>query len=159
MINYYKILNIPDCSNILEIKKGFRVLALKYHPDKNKTEYSESKFIEIKRAYDFLSDPKRKEILDKQLRQYKAATSDGGSFIKKTNLQDNINKKYYSKFKILAFLVILIIILITIVKMLNEFPERSTSTEIERNTNDSIISPKTLDNIQPITPQSGELKF
>lgn len=160
MINYYKILNIPECSNILEIKKGFRVLALKYHPDKNNTEYSKSKFIEIKNAYDFLSDPKRKEILDKQLRQYKAATREEDIFAKKTNLHDNINKKYSSKFKRFAVLVISIIILFTIVKILNELPKRSTSIESERNINDTLSNPnQTLDNIQPITPKSGELKF
>ena len=57
MLDYYKILGIPKDSNQIQIRKAFRELALKYHPDKNKnSEESKQKFMEIVQAYEVLSD-------------------------------------------------------------------------------------------------------
>jgi len=58
-----KILNIPENSEINEeiIKKHYRMMALKYHPDKNKEIDAPSKFQEIHDAYEFLSN-KKEEI-------------------------------------------------------------------------------------------------
>lgn len=57
-----KILNIPENSEINEetIKKHYRMMALKYHPDKNKENDASSKFQEINSAYEFLSNNKEK---------------------------------------------------------------------------------------------------
>lgn len=57
-----KILNIPENSEINEetIKKYYRMMALKYHPDKNKESDASSKFQEINSAYEFLSNNKEK---------------------------------------------------------------------------------------------------
>lgn len=63
--DYYKILNISKTSSDEEIKKAYRKLALKYHPDKNKEASAEEKFKEVAEAYEILSDPKKKDIYDK----------------------------------------------------------------------------------------------
>lgn len=62
--DYYKILGIPNGANEDEIKKAYRKMALKYHPDKNKDSNAEDKFKEIAEAYDVLSDPKKRVVYD-----------------------------------------------------------------------------------------------
>ncbi|XP_006098788.2 dnaJ homolog subfamily B member 5 isoform X2 [Myotis lucifugus] len=62
--DYYKILGIPSGANEDEIKKAYRKMALKYHPDKNKEPNAEEKFKEIAEAYDVLSDPKKRGLYD-----------------------------------------------------------------------------------------------
>ncbi len=62
--DYYKILGISKDAKEDEIKKAYRKMALKYHPDKNKSPGAEEKFKEIAEAYDVLSDPKKREIYD-----------------------------------------------------------------------------------------------
>lgn len=62
--DYYKILGIPSGSNEDEIKKAYRKMALKFHPDKNKDPNAEDKFKEIAEAYEVLSDPKKRVIYD-----------------------------------------------------------------------------------------------
>jgi len=60
--NYYKILNIQENTEQADIKKAYKKLAIKWHPDKNKSSNAEEKFKEISEAYQILSDPdKRKE--------------------------------------------------------------------------------------------------
>merc|ERR1712170_317154 len=62
--DYYKILGVARGASDDEIKKAYRKLALKYHPDKNQTAGAEEKFKEIGEAYDVLSDPKKKQVYD-----------------------------------------------------------------------------------------------
>merc|ERR1711962_1173048 len=62
--DYYKILGVTKGASDDEIKKAYRKLALKYHPDKNQTAGAEEKFKEIGEAYDELSDSKKKQIYD-----------------------------------------------------------------------------------------------
>jgi len=55
--NYYDILGVDNRASQAEIKKSFRTLAMKYHPDKNKSsEDSKHKFMLIIEAYEVLSD-------------------------------------------------------------------------------------------------------
>jgi len=63
--DYYKMLGISKGATEEEIKKAYRKMALKYHPDKNKSPGAEEKFKEIAEAYDVLGDSKKKEIYDK----------------------------------------------------------------------------------------------
>jgi DnaJ-class molecular chaperone len=68
--NYYKILGLKDYASISDIKKAYRSLALKYHPDQNKGGKSGADlFIEIKEAYDILTDPEKRRTFDTGLRQ------------------------------------------------------------------------------------------
>lgn len=64
MKDYYKILGIIQTSSTNEIKKAFRELALKWHPDKCKLPNAHQKFIEISEAYQFLSNPKKRKLYD-----------------------------------------------------------------------------------------------
>ncbi|MBB6498311.1 J domain-containing protein [Pedobacter cryoconitis] len=64
-VDYYKTLGIGEKATIKEIKKAFRKLAHKYHPDKNKQdENATRKFAEIYQAYKTLSDPERRNKYD-----------------------------------------------------------------------------------------------
>lgn len=63
--DYYKILGIAKGATEDEIKKAYRKMALKYHPDKNKSPGAEEKFKEIAEAYEVLHDTKKREIYDK----------------------------------------------------------------------------------------------
>jgi DnaJ-class molecular chaperone len=63
---YYDILGINKNASEEEIKKSYKKLAVKWHPDKNpdNKEESEKKFKEISEAYQVLSDPSKREIYD-----------------------------------------------------------------------------------------------
>lgn len=63
--DYYRILGISKSASDDEIKKAYRKLALKYHPDKNRSAGAEEKFKEIAEAYEVLSDAKKREVYDK----------------------------------------------------------------------------------------------
>src|SRR5688572_1390435 len=67
--NYYNILEVSRDASEDEIKKSYRKLALKYHPDKNPVgdKFAESKFKEIVDAYRVLSDKNRRTIYDYDL--------------------------------------------------------------------------------------------
>lgn len=63
--DYYKTLGVDKKASPEEIKKAFRKLAVKYHPDRNPNDKAaEDKFKEINEAYAVLSDPKKKEEYD-----------------------------------------------------------------------------------------------
>jgi len=63
--DYYNILGVPKTSTEDEIKKAYRKLALKYHPDKNKSPNAEERFKQIAEAYEVLSDKKKRATYDK----------------------------------------------------------------------------------------------
>ncbi|MBE3605673.1 molecular chaperone DnaJ [Campylobacter sp. RM13119] len=65
-VSYYEILEISQSANADEIKKAYRKLALKYHPDRNAGDKeAEDKFKLVNEAYQVLSDEKKREIYDR----------------------------------------------------------------------------------------------
>ena len=62
--DYYKSLGLVRGASEEDIKKAYKKMALKFHPDKNKTPGAEEKFKEIAEAYEVLSDPKKRQVFD-----------------------------------------------------------------------------------------------
>ena len=74
--DYYEVLGIDKSASEEEIKKAYRQMAKKYHPDMNKAPDAEEKFKEVNEAYEVLSDPQKKATYD----QYGFAGMDGANF-------------------------------------------------------------------------------
>jgi DnaJ-class molecular chaperone len=88
-LDYYDTLGLrPDASQD-EIKRAFRKLAFKYHPDRSKIPDAEEKFKEASEAYAILSDPEKK-------RQYDAAGLEG---VQKqyTQIESSVEASAFSK--------------------------------------------------------------
>jgi curved DNA-binding protein CbpA len=89
--NLYNILEINTNASINEIKKAYRKLSLKYHPDKQinsilTNEEKNEKFIKLRNAYEILSDENKRETYDKKIQKNKTNINDINNFI------DNIKK-------------------------------------------------------------------
>ncbi|XP_059626243.1 chaperone protein dnaJ 20, chloroplastic-like [Cornus florida] len=68
--SFYELLGISESGNLSEIKKAYKQLALKYHPDVSPPERMKEytrRFIRVQEAYETLSDPKTRAIYDRDL--------------------------------------------------------------------------------------------
>lgn len=82
--DFYEVLGVSRTAGDAEIKKAYRKLAKKYHPDSNPNDaVAAERFKEINEAYDVLSDPKKKKLYD----QFGAAAFEAG-FDPKAALED-----------------------------------------------------------------------
>src|SRR3984893_9653752 len=73
--DYYETLGVSRGASEDDLKKAYRRLAQQYHPDTNKEQGAEARFIEINEAYETLSDPQKRAIYDR----YGHAGLNGGS--------------------------------------------------------------------------------
>ena len=89
MKNYYQILGITSEAKLSEIKKAYRRLSIKFHPDKNPDDdgYFSDMFKQINEAYEVLSDEQKREEYDAS---YKGADQNGKDF-DDINTQDPVN--------------------------------------------------------------------
>jgi DnaJ family protein C protein 3 len=78
--NYYKILGVARTAEASQIKKAYRELALKWHPDKNadNKEEAERMFMDIGEAYEVLSDQEKREKYDRGEEVYPNQGGGGG---------------------------------------------------------------------------------
>lgn len=62
--DYYEVLGLDRGANPAEVKSQYRKLALKFHPDRNKSDEAAEHFKEVSEAYAVLSDPKKRAVYD-----------------------------------------------------------------------------------------------
>uniref|UniRef100_A0A8C9AHQ0 J domain-containing protein n=1 Tax=Prolemur simus TaxID=1328070 RepID=A0A8C9AHQ0_PROSS len=86
MVNYYKVLGVPQNASSSDIKKAYHQLALQVHPDKNpeNKEAAEEKFKQVAEAYAVLSDAKKRNDYDKSR----------GNHTKRESRRDGRDKKH-----------------------------------------------------------------
>ncbi len=65
MEDYYKLLDVPRDADKEDIKKAYRKLAMKYHPDRNSEANAEDKFKEVTEAYEVLRDSEKRSLYDR----------------------------------------------------------------------------------------------
>ncbi len=63
--DYYQVLGVPKNADQGELKKAYRKLAMKYHPDRNPDASAEDRFKEAKKAYDVLSNSEKRSAYDR----------------------------------------------------------------------------------------------
>lgn len=80
MKKHYETLGVSENASDIEIKKAYRALSLKYHPDRNTDTTATKKFQEINAAYGVLSDPEKKKIYDMGLDPDDVGGPGGGPF-------------------------------------------------------------------------------
>jgi len=90
MKNHYKILNLNENATLKEVRKRYKSLVLKYHPDINKSPNSKEEFIEIIEAYEVLKNPVRKRRYDALLKIH---------HLKEKENTDRISNKKIRRFK------------------------------------------------------------
>lgn len=69
-MSFYELLGIPETVNLFEIKRAYKQLARKYHPDVSPPDRMEEytdRFIRVQEAYETLSDPQRRVMYDRDM--------------------------------------------------------------------------------------------
>jgi curved DNA-binding protein len=99
-IDYYKIMDLPKTATVEEIKKSYRKLARKYHPDLNPNNKEfEKKFKELNEANEVLSDPEKRKKYDEYGKDWKHADEIKNAKQQQYQYQKEANKnESYSDF-------------------------------------------------------------
>ncbi|XP_016985998.1 dnaJ homolog subfamily B member 6 isoform X1 [Drosophila rhopaloa] len=81
MVDYYKVLDLPRSATDSEVKKAYRKLALKWHPDKNPDNLDEAnkRFHELSEAYEVLSDARKRRVYDARATLHKSSATGSSS--------------------------------------------------------------------------------
>ncbi|KAH8405154.1 hypothetical protein KR222_005443 [Zaprionus bogoriensis] len=97
MVDYYKVLDVERGATDGEVKKAYRKLALKWHPDKNPDNLEEAnkRFRELSEAYEVLSDARKRRIYDARSTLHKSSASSGGS----SSYNSSSSNGYYSRYR------------------------------------------------------------
>ena len=78
-MDYYKVLEVAENADISEIKKKYRKLVMKYHPDRNSgSEENVKKFREITEAYEILGNEKKRKEYDYKRKNIHLVSKSGG---------------------------------------------------------------------------------
>ena len=113
--NHYEILGLSENASNIEIKKAYRLLAKKYHPD---TGGEKDKFLAIQQSWEILNDPLKKENYDRNLYLSRKSSVDlnvnwslelkakkNTSTIKDANIQDWINTVYNPANRLISLII------------------------------------------------------
>jgi molecular chaperone DnaJ len=92
---YYAILRVSQSANFQEIKKSYRKLAKKYHPDKNKSPLAEETIKRINEAFEILSDRRKRKQYDLEASNI-YDTNDSIYEEKVENLSDKMQRNSYN---------------------------------------------------------------
>lgn len=76
--NYYEVLEVPRTASEDEIKRAYRKLARKYHPDVSKEAGAEQRFKDVNEANEVLKDPKKRDLYDRYGEAWKAVAEGHG---------------------------------------------------------------------------------
>lgn len=107
--DYYKIMHLPRDAGPEDIKRSYRKLARKYHPDVSKEADAENKFKELGEAYEVLKDPEKRSLYDKygqhwknppqeQPHHYQQYQQQSGEY-SSANFEDFINSIFHNRSK------------------------------------------------------------
>ena len=97
-IDYYKVLNIPKTADSKEIKKAYRKLARKYHPDLNpNNKEAGEKFQQINEAHEVLSDPEKRKKYDKYGKDWQHADQFEGARARQSQTSRGGGESFHSR--------------------------------------------------------------